>query len=330
MPHNNISIFIPHLGCSHLCSFCNQHSISGAEKAPTADEVREICAQAFSQIKEKSSTEIAFFGGSFTAIPRGYMLELLEAVQDYIGEGKFCGIRISTRPDCIDDEVLAILKKYRVTAIELGVQSMSDEVLSANSRGHSARDVVNAAEKIRSFGFKLGLQMMVGLYGSDIETDRMTAEKIIALSPDTVRIYPVAILEGTRLGDLYREGVYKPYSMEQAVKLCAELILMFREKGIVIIRLGLHASDLVESQLLGGLYHPAFKELCENYIYREQIEKALPEGVKSATVYIPRKHLSKAVGQKKSNLLYFGENGISLKFSEAEELCDYEIRLQAE
>lgn len=258
------------------------------------------------------------------------MLELLEAVQDFIGEGKFSGIRISTRPDCIDDEVLEILKKYRVTAIELGVQSMSDEVLYANRRGHSSQDVVNAAEKIRSYGFELGLQMMVGLYGSDVQTDRMTAEKIIAISPDTVRIYPVAILEGTHLADLYREGIYKPYSMEQAVKLCAELIMMFREKGITIIRLGLHASDLVESQLLGGLYHPAFKELCENYIYRDLIEKSLPESAEAAEVFIPRKHLSKAIGQKKSNLLYFAEKGISLKFSETADLNDYEIRIQTE
>ena len=166
MKHSNVAIFIPHVGCPHLCSFCNQRNISGENSIPTGEDVKNICFSAINEITDKSNAEIAFFGGSFTAIDRTYMIELLSAASEFVGKGKFKGIRISTRPDYIDDEVLYILKKYGVTSIELGAQSMSDRVLEANERGHSAEDVRKASLLIKEHGFELGLQMMVGLYQS--------------------------------------------------------------------------------------------------------------------------------------------------------------------
>lgn len=150
MAHSNISIFVPHIGCPHMCAFCNQRTITGTEKIPHADDVRRICSQAMGEVKDPSQTEIAFFGGSFTAVPRDYMLELLEAADEFVGEGKFSGIRISTRPDYIDSEILDILKTHGVTAIELGAQSMVDRVLEANERGHSAADIENASKLIKA------------------------------------------------------------------------------------------------------------------------------------------------------------------------------------
>ena len=202
MKHSNISIFIPHVGCPHLCSFCDQRTISGAQHLPDGDEVREICEKALGEVKSPENTEIAFFGGSFTAIPRDYMNELLSAAKDYVGAGKFRGIRCSTRPDCIDNEVLGILARSGVTAIELGAQSMSDKVLEMNERGHTAADVENAAALIRQWGFELGLQMMIGLYGSTREDELLTMNRIVELHPDTARIYPTVILKGTRLAEL--------------------------------------------------------------------------------------------------------------------------------
>ena len=202
MKHSNIAIFVPHAGCPHKCSFCDQRTISGAQHSPTGQEVTAVCAQAAEEMKEPGNAEIAFFGGSFTAIDRGYMLELLKAAHPFVQEGKVKGIRISTRPDCITPEILDILKQYGVTAIELGAQSMVDEVLEANERGHCASDAVNASALIRLYGFELGLQMMTGLYKSSPERDMETMRRIIGISPDTVRIYPTVVLKGTALAEI--------------------------------------------------------------------------------------------------------------------------------
>ena len=226
-------------------------------------------------------TEIAFFGGSFTAIDRGYMISLLEAARPFVGV--FYGIRISTRPDCIDDDILDILGAYGVTSIELGAQSMDNSVLELNKRGHTAEDVANASEKIKEKGFSLGLQMMTGLYGS-------TPEK-----------------------DAYLSGRFVPYTLDGSVELCSRIILMFAKAGIKLIRLGLHYSDSLVENSLGGNYHPAFKELCESKIlYDAFIEKASKIKSKKLTVTINQKSLSKFVGQKKSNLLKLREQGYDL------------------
>lgn len=326
MTHNNISIFIPHIGCPNKCSFCNQNSITGQCDAPAPFEVKSICKKTFYEIEDKSNTEIAFFGGSFTAIDRQYMIDLLESVQEFIGIDKFKGIRISTRPDCIDEEILNLLKKYNVTSIELGAQSMDDNVLFENDRGHTSEDVKNASKLIKSFGFELGLQMMVGLYKSTPEIDIKTAQEIIELNPRTVRIYPVVILEDTRLGELFKSGVYKPYPIDVAVKICAELIEMFNEKNIRIIKLGLHASEIVEEKMLGGIYHPAFRELCDNTIFLKKIIQNTKEN-KQYTVFVSDKSLSKAIGQNKSNIKELEKLGRIVKIKPCKELCGYDVEI---
>lgn len=330
MPHSNIAIFVPHAGCPNMCSFCNQKSISGSQKMPTFDEVQKTCEQALEQVRDKSDAEIAFFGGSFTAIERSYMISLLEAVQGFIGENKFKGIRISTRPDYINAEILGLLKSYHVSAIELGVQSMSDEVLAANDRGHTSEDVRISAKLIKEFGFELGLQMMVGLYKSSVKLDTFTANELIKLQPKAVRIYPVAILEGTKLAELFRTGQYVPMELETAVRLSKDLLKLFLSNGIDVIRLGLHASDLVESQLVGGLYHPAFRELCESLIFRDNIENSVGGKVGDLTVEVSTKSISKAIGQKKSNINYFSAKGINIKIKSSSTLVGYNIKVTEE
>lgn len=318
------------MGCPHTCSFCDQRSISGSQKPPSPEQVREICSMAARDIKDKSETEIAFFGGSFTAIERGYMLSLLEATKPFVGEGGFKGIRISTRPDCIDEEILSVLRGYGVTAVELGAQSMSDEVLALNERGHSSEDTLKASALIKSFGFELGLQMMTGLYGSTAELDNFTADEIIKLSPKTVRIYPTAVLEGTRLGELFKSGEYEPMEAEESAKLCAGLLKKFLDNGIRVIRLGLHASELVEGKLIAGTYHPAFRELCEGLIFREEIEKVLCGKRGKFLLQVPVGSQSKAAGHKKSNIEYFAAKGAHIKIKTLPELCGYNIKLSEE
>ena len=331
MKHSNISIFIPHIGCPHRCSFCDQRTISGAEKIPHGDDVREICEKALAEVKSPENTEIAFFGGSFTAIPWAYMTELLEAAYSFVGEGKFKGIRLSTRPDCIDREVLTILKKYGVTAIELGAQSMSDKVLEANERGHSADDVEKAAKLIRQFGFELGLQMMVGLYKSDMTDEFETLDKIAAIRPDTVRIYPVVILDGTKLGELYKSGEYSTFSFDEVTEFAAIAMTKFEYEGIKVIKCGLHASEFVERDMLGGFYHPAFRELCESNIYRRKMEELIAYETKIGLDFVFAVNstcISKAMGHKKSNVEYFKNQGINIKIIGDENIPKYQVELR--
>lgn len=308
MRKGNISIFVPHLGCPCHCSFCNQHVISGKTDIPDANTVRESVEKAFE--KDGFSYEIAFFGGSFTAIDRNYMVSLLEAASPYVKSGRVEGIRISTRPDFIDDEILNLLKTYGVTSIELGAQSMDDEVLKMNSRGHTSTDVVNASEKIRSFGFELGLQMMTGLYGDTDEKAIKTAEKLIALSPATVRIYPTVVLRGTRLAELYESGVYPGQTVEEAVSLCAKLVPMFEKSGIKIIRLGLHSSEDIKHNLVAGAYHENLGELVRSRLMLEKITEK-PAG--DYTVYVNPKAVSRLVGIKKANKTAWQALGYRIK-----------------
>ena len=308
--HSNISIFVPHIGCPHKCSFCNQNTITGQTFIPRAQDVKNTCEKAISDGVDMSNTEIAFFGGSFTAVPLNYMIELLEAARRYVTKG-FRGIRISTRPDAIDGRILEILYRHGVTTIELGAQSMFDDVLELNERGHTAQDVVNASRLIKQYSFNLGLQMMLGLYGSTPEKDYETALKIADLEPKEVRIYPTVVLKDTKLGQLYEEGKYKTYELSEAVELSAKLLDLFESRGINVIKLGLHSSTDVEESMLGGIYHPAFRELCDNVRARNTMEKLMGDGA-SYTFTVRPDYLSKALGHKKSNIEYFRGKGIEV------------------
>ncbi|MBR3630211.1 MAG: radical SAM protein [Oscillospiraceae bacterium] len=334
MKHSNIAIFIPHAGCRHKCSFCDQQTITAQKRLPGQGDVRCICEEAFREISDLSQTEIAFFGGSFTAIPHPYMLELLEAARPYAERCK--GIRISTRPDAIDGSILHMLQTYSVRAIELGVQSLDDSVLQKNGRGHTAADVERACDMIRREGFELGLQIMPGLYGSTPETDRATAERVCEIHPDTVRIYPVVVLEGTELARLYKAGTYQPRPFEDMVNEVATMMRRFQEKDIRIIKVGLHASEFVGTQALGGYYHPAFRELCESRIFRKRIKDAvlLAAAGKWEEVYKIAVHpgcISKAIGQKQENLHYFYETfGTRLYIVPDRTVAPFEARIVKE
>ena len=326
----NVSIFVPHNGCPNKCSFCDQRHITGCISQPDSDDVKNTLDIALDSLKEKSKdAEIAFFGGSFTAIDRSYMLALLESTKEYIHN--FKGIRISTRPDAIDKEVLDILKSYNVTSIELGAQSMSDLVLSANERGHSADDVYKASALIKSCGFSLGLQMMTGLYKSTDELDIFTSEEFVKIKPDTVRIYPTVVLKNTTLETLYKNGLYNPPCAEVSAKLCSKLIPLFENAGIKIIRVGLHDSESLKENMIGGAFHSAFRELCESQIYFDKITEVLnSEDIKSGAIriFVPKSDLSKAIGQKGSNKQKLISAGYKPKFFEDDTLANRQVLIK--
>ena len=328
MSHANISVFIPHMGCPNACSFCNQRTISSTAHAPSPDEAEDIIRGAYEYMspEKRRNTEIAFFGGSFTAIDREYMISLLERADRYITcENGFCGIRISTRPDCIDEEILMLLKKYHVTAIELGAQSMNDRVLEMNMRGHTSEDVRRSAAMIKSYGFELGLQMMVGLYGSSPADELYTMNEIVRCAPATARIYPVAVLEGTKLAELYKEGKYVLYPFDECVKLCAEIYSTFVKNNIRVIRMGLHAEDGVEQNAVAGFYHPAFGEIVRTEIIRKIIEENLTEGENLCEA--PPRLTSSLSGYKRSNRIYFADRNV--KFLTNKELPENVISVNS-
>lgn len=304
-----------------MCSFCDQRSITGERSAPTAEQVRALLEEQAEHLAQIGmSAEIAFFGGSFTAVPRGYMLELLDTARAAVERFPcYSGIRCSTRPDCVDAEIVDILKSYGVTAVELGAQSMNDEVLSANDRGHTSEDVRRASALIKQSGIELGLQMMTGLYSDTPEFCLDTADEFIKLSPGAVRIYPTVILKNTRLGELFESGGYKSFKFDETVDLCAELLKKFTGNGIKVIRLGLHASPDVEREMLGGVYHPALREIVESRIVLEELTerlKAFPKG--DYTIFTDKKNISRTVGQKRENVRRLSALGYNIDVRERE------------
>ncbi|MCQ2449840.1 MAG: radical SAM protein [Clostridia bacterium] len=324
--HANIALFVPHIGCKLRCSFCDQNAITGQQTLPQPQDVISAVETAMRSPKyDPKTTEIAFFGGSFTAIDPEYRRSLLQAAEPFVKRGDVCGIRISTRPDAINEEILSECKHYGVTAIELGAQSMDDAVLSLNQRGHSVQDVRRACELIRAEGFELGLQMMTGLYGDTDETALETAEQIIRLSPDTVRIYPTIVLQGTYLAKLVQQGVYRPQTVGEAVSLCAKLLERFFEADIPVIRLGLHSIDT--DRYIAGPWHPAFSELCYAKIYLARAFDLLNESG-SYILYVAPSAVSQMIGQKRENLKILSDHGFRCKVVADPNLKKYEIRTE--
>lgn len=322
MKKGNISIFVPHNGCPQQCSFCNQRTITGKANQPTPDDVRSAVEIA---LRKKGYTyEIAFFGGSFTAIDREYMVSLLSAANEYIENEKITGIRISTRPDFIDDEILTILKQYGVTSIELGAQSMDDEVLSANMRGHTSADVVNASNLIKQYGFELGLQMMTGLYLDTDEKAIDTARKIIELAPATVRIYPTVVLKGTHLAKLYDQEMYKPQTVDDAANLCTKLVPMFEDAGVKVIRLGLHSSEDVKKNMIAGAYHDSFGEIVQSRYWLNRILKYPPANYE---IMVNSRSVSKLKGQQKRNIYFLMEAGYNVKVTVNDKVAVDDIKI---
>lgn len=337
MKHANIPIFIPHLGCPNQCVFCNQRSISGVKRFDV-NNVTRIIEDALLTIPPDYEIEIAFFGGSFTGIDRHLMLELLEIAYSYVKEGRASHIRCSTRPDYINEEILNILKAYGVKAIELGLQSMSEEVLSATKRGHTSKEARKACRLIVDRGFDLVGQMMIGLPGSELEDEIETARFIISSGAVGARIYPTVVFKETELCELAIKGDYAPLQLDEAVYRSAEVLKLFLASGVDVIRIGLCASENLSSPdtYFAGPNHAAIGELVESKIYydkiKEKIEDERPIDGDVLKIYVARGCLSKAIGQKKKNKFLLAEafSAQNLVFRESDDLSGYEVSVVVE
>ncbi len=300
-----IPVFVPHLGCPNDCVFCNQRRISGHIEPATAQTVKNAIEEAAALTPKGTKRQLAFYGGSFTAIPEARQIELFEAAQPYLNDGTISSIRLSTRPDAIDAAVLKRLEKYGVEVVELGAQSMCDRVLSLSGRGHDSAAVEDASRLVKAAGFRLILQMMTGLPGDTDESCIETAKKIIALEPDGVRIYPTVIVRDTVLCDMWRAGTYKEHMVEDAVRVCAKIVPLFEAAGIPIIRMGLNPTEeLSGGDALGGAYHPALGELVHSRIMLQRARTLLAgtEPDSRIVLEVNRSDVSKMVGQHRCNV----------------------------
>lgn len=300
-----IPVFVPHLGCPNDCVFCNQRRISGSQEPATAQTVKEAIENAAALLPKGAKRQLAFYGGSFTAIPVEQQLSLLNAAREAMEQGKVDSLRLSTRPDAIDREVLKRLGDYGVETIELGAQSLDDQVLLLSGRGHTAEDVEKASRLIKDWGFRLILQMMTGLPGDTPEKSVSTARRIAALKPDGVRIYPTVIVRDTALYDLWRSGRYAEHTVEDAVEVCARLVPIFEEAGIPIIRLGLNPTEeLSGGAAAGGAYHPALGELVKSRILYHRAQELLAPVAPGShvTLEVGRGKTSQMVGQHRQNV----------------------------
>ncbi len=336
-----IPIFVPHLGCPHKCTFCNQQKITGQEKQVTAKDVKDTIEYYLKNFKDDSKyVEVAFFGGSFTGINEKVQNELLEAANEYIKNGKVNSIRISTRPDYIDKSILKRLKKYNVKTIELGVQSTNDYILAKCQRGHTFEDVKKASKLIRWNGFILGHQMMVGLPESTKLDEINTAKQLIKLKPKIVRIYPVLVIKDTYLEEEYKNGEYQPLTVEQAVERSKEIMGLFNRSKIEVIRLGLQNTEEIsdpsqkQSTVVAGPYHPAFRQLVESSMWYDEIVARIKKfNVKVMQVQIIAnpENINSIIGHKKENILKLKEVydvDVSVKPDESIKKGKFEIKIE--
>lgn len=311
-----IPIFIPHKGCPHACVFCNQRRISGTIKDTTVEDVDNIIKEYLDYyLNTDKKIEIAFFGGSFTGIDLSLQEAYLKVAYKYIIDGKVDSIRLSTRPDYINDEILTLLTKYGVKTIELGVQSMNDEILDKAKRGHTRDDVINASNLIRQYGIRLGHQIMIGLPYSSIDSEVYTIKECLKLEPEQLRIYPVYVIEDSELYDIYEAGEYKALEIGEAVDRCVAVIHECQKTNVQIIRLGLQSTSEITAKN-ANIYGPVsdnFAEYVMAALIRERIENEIVNKDGDIVVYVPKRYISATIGPKKINKIYF-ENKFNVKY----------------
>ncbi len=296
-----LPVFIPHAGCAHACIFCDQASTGGSAAVPTPAEVGR---QVESALRSGATDEVAFYGGSFTALPVGRQQEYLASLQPFLRQGLFRGIRLSTRPDAVDGRIVERLLAAGVTTVELGCQSFCDAVLSAAGRGHDSRDAVRSAALLRAAGVRLGIQLMPGLPGGDCREALASLNRALELRPDFLRVYPAVVIAGTGLERLWRNGEYAPLSLDDAVELCADMEVASRNRGVPVIRYGLQANDALSGgRVLAGPYHPAFGQMVKSRLWRRAMARLLP--CPQGAFGVHPAELSDAIGHRRENLLHF-------------------------
>lgn len=340
--HAIIPIFIPHRGCPNDCVFCNQKAITARQADVTPADARNIIDSYLPTLEGRGleTIEVAFFGGSFTGIPMEDQSAFLAVAQEYKTKGLIDKIHMSTRPDYINEEILDNLIKYGTDVVELGVQSFDLEVLAASNRGHSVEDVYRACDMIKSYGLELGIQLMIGLPKDNLESCLYSARETVRMEPSIARLYPTVVLNDTELLRMYERGEYEPLSTDEAVAITKEMYKIIASVGIKIIRVGLKSTDLIndsdsdQNQTVGHTYHPAFRQLVEGEIAREELETQLlpyiSKNAASAAFYSNGVSFSNMIGNSRRNKEFFAgkypDIRISFKVDDSLEDMVFEVR----
>ena len=320
-----------------MCVFCNQRTISGKSEF-CAESIRDEIDEVLSTVEPGDECEIAFFGGSFTGIEPSLMISLLDIAEEYVTLGRVKSIRLSTRPDYINEQIIGVLKRYSVKNVELGLQSAKDEVLRLTKRGHLFDDEVKACRMLVDAGFDLVGQMMIGLPGSNIDDELETARFIASVGARSARIYPTVVFKDTELYGMCLHGEYAPLELEDAVERSAIVYDYFLRSGVKVIRVGLCASENLraEDTYYGGPNHSALGELVEGRVMLKRMIEAI-DGHKSIPteslhIEVGRGFLSRAIGQKRTNKEYIQEKYKLkwVKISENENLSDFQIKILGE
>jgi histone acetyltransferase (RNA polymerase elongator complex component) len=326
-----IPVFIPHSGCSHQCAFCNQSIITNKKSSlPDKTQIDNTITQYLQYQGRRISVELAFFGGNFLGLPHKTIIKLLETVNPYISENKIHGIRFSTRPDTINSQTIELIKAYKISAVELGVQSMNDEILLKSKRGHSARDTIKAINLLKKHSFKIGVQVMVGLPCDRESSLLKSTNQIAKLAPDFARIYPLMVLKGSLMEQWYKKGLYKPLRLDKSVILVKQMYQIFHAAGINVIRMGLQASDMMEDEslVLAGPWHPAFGHLVFSEIFYDMVCNKIDQNpellrAEKLIVNIHPKSESRLRGDKNSNL-----KKLKLRYPKIDFLVDLDNSIQ--
>ncbi len=322
--HFNIPIFIPELACPFQCLYCNQQKISGQQHLPSDEEITTTIEKYLETIPEGSAVQLAYFGGNFSGISLEEQEHYLKLVKPYIENGSISGIRISTRPDYINEEILSLLKKYKVVSIELGAQSMKEEVLKQSKRGHTAFDTKTASRLIINHGIELGLQMMIGLPGDTLNRSLYTAKRIIELGAANTRIYPTLVIKDTALEKMYNDNMYKPLELEEAIRWSKELFQLFEKSNVKVLKLGLHPSDgLVSGEdLVAGPFHRSFRELVLTEIWADILSNIQNGKSRSVEISIPQGEINYAIGYRAKNKKELEKNFKVVRFREDKSLIN--------
>jgi histone acetyltransferase (RNA polymerase elongator complex component) len=323
-----IPVFIPELACPFQCVFCDQKKISGYTNTPSGNEVNRIIESYLNSFTNKDAIiNIGFFGGNFTGIPINEQEEYLKIAYSYFKKGDVQGIRLSTRPDYISPDIVALLKNYEVSTVELGAQSFDEDVLKKSGRGHKVADILQASALIKNAGINLGLQMMIGLPGDSLQKSLFTAKEIVRLGANNTRIYPTLVIKGTKLEKLYLKGKYLPLSLAEAVEWTKTILSLFNNNGIDVIRVGLHPSEglLNGHELAAGPFHVSFKELVLTDIWKDIFANSLVEKGNNILINVALGQLNNAVGYKASNLNMLKLKYRSVKFNTDATLNNYEF-----
>ena len=331
--HSNIPIFIPELACPHQCVFCDQEKISGTYSIPQPADVKDIVERYLETIPENRTIDIAFFGGSFTGLSVDLQEQYLKEAFKFIKNRKVSGIRLSTRPDYINEPILELLKKYSVTTIELGAQSTSQEVLNESGRGHTVENIRDASNLICKYGFELGLQMMIGLPGDSYERSIQTAKDIVSLGACNTRIYPAIVVKHTAMEKLYQSGKYSPLTLEQAVEWTKDIVHIFEENNVSILRMGLHPSDelVTGKSLIAGPFHASFKEMVMTQIWKELIDMEL-QSINSnfsnnIKITVSDRQIHNAIGYRQTNREQLVSRGYTVRFEQNPSFSQYQLNI---